>query len=84
LEGHKIVVFVVASLEFVWKDTQKQGKHVFQDSPSSSSKIRKMYLSKVFVFCVDTPCVLGDMHRTLRGNFYFCRYGNETNKYTYM
>jgi len=62
LEKYKSVVFVVASLEFVWKYTEKQGKHVFQDSPSSSSEIRKMYLSKIFVFCVDMPCVLLDTY----------------------
>ena len=45
----------------VWnmsKHKEKQEKHVFQDSLSISSEIRKMYLSKILVLCVDMPCVL--------------------------
>jgi predicted nucleotidyltransferase len=54
-------MFDIASFDTVRKHTERQGKKVFQDSSSSSSEIRKMHLSKVFVFCVDTPCVLVDM-----------------------
>ena len=58
MERHKSDAIDVVGLEFVLQRTEKQGKHVFQDSPCSSSEIRKMYLWKVSVYCVDTPCVL--------------------------